>query len=282
MRSSPFGLRLADWRERRRESQLSLALAAGVSQRHISFMESGRARPSRDMVVRLSEVLDIPLRVRNELLTAAGFAPLYADRPLADAEMRAALAALERIIARHEPFPAFVVDRSWRIVMHNDAAEDLLASCFTAELLRGLVTDDRANLMRIMFEPTQMRPRIGNWGLVACRLLERLRREAGGDDQSPSAQLLRELRATCADAQATGEPGALPPTVDIELRVAGTTLRLFNTITTFGTPQDIGLQELRIEMSFPADPETEAHLMARSLIRLRATDPPPKSLKLAT
>jgi transcriptional regulator with XRE-family HTH domain len=258
MTSSPFGTRLTEWRERRRESQLSLALAAGVSQRHISFMESGRAQPSREMVVHLSEVLDLPLRARNELLAAAGFAPLYAERPLADAEMRAALAALERIITHHEPFPALVVDRAWRIVMHNRSAGFLMAEVFGDDAPRALTTDGQVNFMRMMFEPTQMRPRIRNWGLVAQRLIERLRREAGGDDQSPSARLLRELQATVhATIWAKSEQAGLPPTLNLELQLGSATLRLFNTITTFGTPQDVGLHELRIEMSFPCDVETE-------------------------
>jgi transcriptional regulator with XRE-family HTH domain len=115
---------------------LSLALAAGVSQRHISFMESGRAQPSREMIVRLGEVLDIPLRARNELLAAAGFASLYAERPLADGELRGALAALERIIRHHEPFPAFVVDRSWRVILHNRAAASLMMTCFSKAAAR--------------------------------------------------------------------------------------------------------------------------------------------------
>jgi transcriptional regulator with XRE-family HTH domain len=259
MASNQFGKRLVEWRERRRESQLGLALAAGVSQRHISFIESGRAKPSREMIVRLSEVLDIPLRARNELLAAAGFASLYAERPLADTEMRAALSALERIIAHHEPFPAFVVDRYWRIVLQNGAAARLMAACFDDKAIRALASRGRVNFMRMMFERTQMRPRIRNWNSVAPRLLERLRREAGGDDQSPSALLLQELNAVAdVAAEAASDHGSLPPTLDLELQLGRATLRLFNTITTLGTPQDIGLQELRIEMSFPSDAETEA------------------------
>lgn len=237
---------------------MGLALAAGVSQRHISFMESGRARPSREMIVRLSEVLDIPLRARNELLAAAGFASLYAERPLADAEMGAALSALARIIAHHEPFPAFVVDRSWHIVLHNGAAARLMAACFDDGAIRALARHGQVNFMRMMFERMQMRPRIRNWNSVAARLLERLRREAGGDDQSPSALLLRELKSVAEGAaEAANDHGSLPPTLDLELQLGRATLRLFNTITTFGTPQDVGLQELRIEMSFPSNSETE-------------------------
>jgi transcriptional regulator with XRE-family HTH domain len=258
MTSRQFGKRLMEWRERRRESQLGLALAADVSQRHISFIESGRAKPSREMIVRLSEVLDIPLRARNELLAAAGFAPLYAERPLADSEMRAALSALERIIAHHEPFPAFVVDRSWGIVLHNAAAARLMSACFDDGAIRALASDGQVNFMHMMFERTQMRPRIRNWNSVATRLLERLRREAGGDDQSPSARLLQELRSLADGAAEAPNHGSFPPTLNLELQLGRASLRLFNMITTFGTPQDVGLQELRIEMSFPSDAETEA------------------------
>jgi len=258
MNPTPFGKRLAEWRERRRESQLGLALAAGVSQRHISFMESGRAQPSREMIVRLSDVLDIPLRARNELLTAAGFASLYGERPLVDVELQAAFGALQRIIVHQEPYPAFVIDRAWRIVMHNRAAASLMAGCFNEAALVALASDGGVNFMRMMFEPAQMRPRIRNWSSVGPRLLQRLRREAAGDDQSPSAILLRELLTVPDDALGTADDaGSLPPTLDVEMNVASTTLRFFNTITTFGTPQDVGLQELRIEMSFPADAATE-------------------------
>lgn len=256
-----FGRRLSEWRMRRRESQLSLALAANISQRHLSFVESGRTLPSRDMVVRLCDALDIPLRARNELLACAGYAALYSERSLDLMGMKSVRDALARMIGHHEPFPAFVVDRAWRVVMNNAGATRLVAACFDEAMLRSLSRDGSLNLMRMMFEPSQMRPRIRNWGMVGPRLLVRLRNEARGDPSSPSMALLRELGPSVDSGLAgEGHDRIELPIVPVELCVGGATLKLFNTITTFGTPQDVGLQELRIEMSYPMDAETRAFL----------------------
>jgi transcriptional regulator with XRE-family HTH domain len=255
-----FGVRLSEWRARRRESQLGLAISANISQRHLSFVESGRSRPSRDMVVRLCDALDIPLRARNELLISAGYAALYPERALDVAEMQSVREALMRIVNHHEPYPAFVVDREWRVILSNDSATQLFSVCMDTATLQSLSPDGTLNFMRLMFEPAQMRPRIQNWPMVGPRLLARLRREAQGDLRSPSAMLLKELGplANCSlpDDQDRIDLPALP----LELSIRGATLRLFNTITTFGTPQDVGLQELRIEMSYPMDPPTQAFL----------------------
>ena len=210
------------------------------------------------MVVRLSEALDVPLRARNELLISAGYAPLYPERSLVGAEMQSVREALLRIIAHHEPYPAFVVDREWRVMMSNNSAARFVSACLDADAVRTVTSGGALNLMRMMFEPAQMRPRIGNWALVGARLLARLRREAGGDPTSPSLALLSELAPTSNCGELPDDSGVgLSPTVPLEIVIDGATLRLFNTITTFGTPQDVGLQELRIEMSFPADPETD-------------------------
>ena len=263
--ASRFGAGLSEWRARRRESQLSLALGANVSPRHLSYIESGRARPSREMVVRLCEALDIPLRARNELLVSAGYAAVYPERPLERVEMQSVREALRLIVTHHEPYPAFVVDRQWRVVMSNEGATHVVSACLDEETVRGVSPEGALNLMRMMFEPRQMRPRIGNWALVGPRLLARLKREAAGDPASPSAALLGELAVTadCA-VPASEDLELLAPTVPVELFVNGAVLKLFNTITTFGTPQDVGLQELRIEISFPADKETELTLRALS------------------
>jgi hypothetical protein len=154
----------------RRESQLTLALSANVSQRHLSFIEPGCAQPSRDMIVRLCDALDIPLRERNELLNCAGYAALYPERPLEGSEMRSVRDALRRIIDHHEPYPAFVVDRQWRVDMNNEGASRIVAACLDEETVRALSTDGCLNFMRMMFEPTRMRPRILNWTFVAPRL----------------------------------------------------------------------------------------------------------------
>jgi hypothetical protein len=212
------------------------------------------------MVVRLCDALDIPLRARNELLISAGYAALYPERALDVAEMQSVREALMRIVNHHEPYPAFVVDREWRVILSNDSATQLFSVCMDTATLQSLSPDGTLNFMRLMFEPAQMRPRIQNWPMVGPRLLARLRREAQGDLRSPSAMLLKELGplANCSlpDDQDRIDLPALP----LELSIRGATLRLFNTITTFGTPQDVGLQELRIEMSYPMDPPTRAFL----------------------
>jgi transcriptional regulator with XRE-family HTH domain len=255
--SKLFGVRLSEWRVRRKESQLSLALSAEISQRHLSFIESGRARPSRDMVLRLCDALDLPLRARNEMLICAGFAPVYPELPLDSADMASIREALSRIIGNHDPFPAFVVDRAWRVVMHNKAAWRLISLCIDEAAITSLSPDGMLNFMRMMFEPSQMRPRIENWHHIASRLLERLRREGSGDPESPSAALLAELAPSAGyDAHLYWQDDRLSPTVPLELRIGAQTLRLYNTITTFGTSQDVGVQEIRIEMSFPADDDT--------------------------
>jgi transcriptional regulator with XRE-family HTH domain len=255
-----FGVRLSEWRTRRRESQLGLAISANISQRHLSFVESGRSRPSRDMVVRLCDALDIPLRARNELLISAGYAALYPERALDVAEMQSVREALMRIVNHHEPYPAFVVDREWRVILSNDSATQLFSVCMDTATLQSLSPDGTLNFMRLMFEPAQMRPRIQNWPMVGPRLLARLRREAQGDLRSPSAMLLKELGSLANCSLPDDQDRIDLPALPLELSIRGATLRLFNTITTFGTPQDVGLQELRIEMSYPMDPPTQAFL----------------------
>jgi transcriptional regulator with XRE-family HTH domain len=266
--STRFGPRLSEWRAQRRESQLTLALSTNISQRHLSFIESGRAQPSRDMIVRLCDALDIPLRERNELLNCAGYAALYPERPLEGSEMRSVREALRRIIDHHEPYPAFVIDRKWRVVMNNEGAARIVAACLDEETVRGLSADGCLNFMRMMFEPTRMRPRILNWTFVAPRLLARLKREAAGDALSPSSALLNELApiANCGQVS-TEDLETLAPTVPLEISIGGSILTLFNTITTFGTPQDVGLQELRIEMAFPADSKTDLSLRSLRSVR---------------
>ncbi len=269
MPADHFGARLSEWRARRRESQLDLAISANISQRHLSFVESGRTLPSRDMIVRLCDALDIPLRARNELLVAAGYAAFYPERSLDIFEMEGVREALNRIVIHHEPYPAFVVDRGWRVIMSNDSATRLVSMCLDEATIRSLSPDGRLNFMRMMFERSQMRPRIRNWQLIGPRLLTRLRNEARGDPRSPSAALLKELGPAADSSVSPEDQDHLEvPTVPLELLVDGSTLRLFNTITTFGTPQDVGLQELRIEMSFPMDQRSRIFL-AETLARRR-------------
>jgi transcriptional regulator with XRE-family HTH domain len=261
---SSFGSILSEWRADRRFSQLDLALLTGISQRHISFVESGRAQPSRDMIFKLADGLDLPLRARNDLLLAAGFAPAFPERRLDFAGMKAAREALEMILRHHEPYPSIVMDANWNIVMQNAAASRIVAWCVGAHRLAQLFPDGVVNFMQLMFAQDGLRPHVVNWTHTRLALLNRLRREAAGNPASPSRALRREFDS---DTQATGEEimlrdESLDPMLSLELRVGHTRLRLFNTFTTFGTPQDVLLQELRIDMSFPADETTKRFLDA--------------------
>jgi transcriptional regulator with XRE-family HTH domain len=255
---------LREWRRARHVSQLALALGADISQKHLSFIEAGRAHPSREMVLRIATALDLPLRARNELLYAAGYAPLYPERPLTSADMARASAALGRILTHHEPYPAMVLDRAWTIVMRNRAAARIIASCVGPAALSRLAPDGRLNFLRLYFDPHGMRARVRSWSRTAPSLIARVRREALAYPGSPSDTWLRDLLPS-ATTPATTVPSIdevpLEPTVTLELAIApDIVLTLFNTLTTFGTPQDVTLQELRVEMSFPADEESDALL----------------------
>jgi transcriptional regulator with XRE-family HTH domain len=263
MMKSGFGSTLSEWRAVRRLSQLDLALLAGISQRHISFVESGRAQPSRDMIFKLAEALDLPLRARNELFLAAGYAPAYPERRLDLSEMKAAREALELILNHHEPYPAIVMDINWNIVMRNEAASRIVNYCVGADALRQLFPDGMINFVELMFAPNGLRPHIVNWTHSRAALLRRLRREAAGNAGSPSETLRRKFdHDTPRASDISFLEESIDPILPLELRIGDTRLRLFNTFTTFGTPQDVSLQELRIDMSFPADEVTRRFLDA--------------------
>src|SRR5215831_6192698 len=182
-----FGSLLRHWRMLRRMSQLDLALGAELSQRHLSFLESGRARPSRGVVLRISEVLEVPLRHRNELLESVGLAAVYADLPLTSAELDQAREALERILRHHEPYPAMVVDGAWNILMKNCASTRLIGACVAEDDLRRLSSGGYVNFIRLMFDPNGMRPHVRSWDATATYLVGRLRREYNSDPDSPAA-----------------------------------------------------------------------------------------------
>jgi transcriptional regulator with XRE-family HTH domain len=255
-RSPGVGELLRSWRKRRNLSQLELSLDSAISARHLSFVETGRARPSREMVMHLAEQLDVPLRDRNSLLLAAGFAPLYAERPLEDEQMQPALEALERFLRAHEPFPAVVVDGRWNLVAHNGPL-GLLTEGVAAELL-----EPPANALRITLHPEGMAPRIANFGEWSAHLLHRLRRRAAITADIELEALYEELRGypgvelDAPVAQAPGEDVVLP----LRLRHSGHELALLSTISTFGTANDITLAELAVEAFYPADADTAAVL----------------------
>jgi len=259
---SSFGHILSEWRAFRRMSQLDVALAASVSQRHLSFVESGRAQPSREMIFKLAAGLDLPLRARNDLFLAAGYAPAYAERRLDLAEMSSARDALELILLRHEPYPAIVMDARWNIVMQNAGATRIVASCVAADALPRLSSGGAINFMRLMFAADGLRPCIENWPNTRAALLGRLRREAAANPLSPSGQLLRELDDGASATNHVVDERPIDPMLALELRIGDARVRLFSTFATFGTPQDVTLQELRIDMSFPADESTRRWLDA--------------------
>jgi transcriptional regulator with XRE-family HTH domain len=255
---SPVGEVLRHWRRARGISQLGLALEAATTPRHVSFVESGRSQPSREMVLRLARVLDVPLRERNRLLLAAGYAPLYRETGLAGEESAQVRAALERLLHAHEPYPAVVMDRHWDVLDTNAAAR-----AFFGWLLGERPPGAPANVVRLMFDPAGLRPFVRNWEAAADALIQRVHREAvGGFPDPETLALLDEVLALPGVPTAWRLPDlrTIPvPVVPVEFEKDGRALSYFSTVTTLGTPQDAMLQEIRIESFFPADDATAAH-----------------------
>jgi transcriptional regulator with XRE-family HTH domain len=247
------GSLLREWRQRRRLSQLELALEAGISTRHLSFVETGRSRPSPDMVLHLAEQLEVPLREQNQLLLAAGYAPRFSARSLEDPEMKPVREALGRVLDGHEPYPAIAVDRGWNLVASNAALGPLL------EGVAPQLLEPPVNCMQLALHPDGLAPRILNLGQWRAHLLHRLERQiALTDDQ--------ELRALHGDVSAYPGPPAdesmSGEEIMVELRLATDAgeLAFFSTVTTFGTAVDITLAELSIEAFYAADAGTARFL----------------------
>lgn len=251
------GALLQSYRKARQLSQLALATEAGVSSRHLCFVETGRARPSREMVLLLSDTLDVPLRERNTLLLAAGFAPEFVESPLEGPLLTVVRCALDAMLLQHEPFPAVVMNRHWDILITNRAAASLFAFLLEGQLLR-----ESNNVLRLMFHPDGLKPFVSNWSEVAEALLHRVRREAvAGIKDDATAKLLRELLGYPGIPASLGRTAGnrLPTTVPIipvRFHREGREYNFFSTVTTLGTPVDVTAQELRIECFFPADDET--------------------------
>ncbi len=252
---------LKDWRLRRRMSQLALACDAGISTRHLSFVETGRSQPSREMVLRLAERLEVPLRGRNALLVAAGFAPVFPERPLSDPALAAARRAVDVVLTGHEPYPAIAVDRHWTLVAANAAVTPLLAGT-DPRLLQSPV-----NVLRLSLHPDGVAPRIVNLAEWRAHLLERLRHQVEVTADAALDELLRELRGypvpphdIAAQARSAEAYGGV--VVPFQLSTPGGVLSFFSTTTIFGTPMDITLSELAVESFFPADAATAAALTA--------------------
>jgi transcriptional regulator with XRE-family HTH domain len=251
---APLGTLLREWRRRRRLSQLDLALEAGVSARHLSFLETGRSKPSREMVLHLAEELDLPLRDRNQMLIAAGFAPEYAERTIDSPEMAPVREALDLVLNGHEPFPALVVDRWWNLVTAN-ASVGMMTSDVAPELLEPPV-----NVLRLSLHPDGLAPRIVNLGEWRAHLLDRLAREVALTADPRLTELQEELAGYPA-----GEPFEVHGpgiAVPLRLRAGDAELSFFSTVATFGTAIDVTLAELSIEAFFPADTETAEVLRA--------------------
>jgi transcriptional regulator with XRE-family HTH domain len=258
--NQPVGVLLRGWRQRRRLSQLEFASMAAVSPRHLSFIETGRARPSREMVLFLAEYLDVPLRERNTLLLAAGFAPTYRETDLDAVEMRAVREALDQVLAAHEPFPAVVVDRRWNLVSTNQAAT-LFLEGVAAEMLRPPV-----NVVRLSLHPDGLAPRIINLTEWSDHLLARLRRQVlltGDDELRTLEETARRWPGIAAAPHRGGVEEFGELAITLRLRADGGELTFLSTIATFGTAIDITLAELSIEAFLPADPATAAALQAR-------------------
>ncbi len=254
-----FALLLREWRQKRRMSQLDLALTSGVSQRHVSFLESGRSNPSRNMILQLSETLDVPLRDRNAWLTAAGFAPIFRTRALDDPQMGQVMNAVRMMLAAHEPFPAIALDRAWNVRMSNRPFDQL--GTMLGEDIWTRVGGDQRNLMRLFFHPLGIRPLITNWAAVGPMMWRRALKEAEALDGREMKAVLDDL-APLQDPAILRSPAdaALMPVTPFNLLVNGVTLSMFAVVATFGTAQDVTADELRIETLFPADAETEALL----------------------
>ncbi|SHN83415.1 helix-turn-helix domain-containing protein [Bradyrhizobium erythrophlei] len=253
--ASPAGILLRQWRDVRGKTQLDLSFDAGVSQKHISFVESGRSIPSRQMLLDLAQALDVPLRERNELLVAAGYAPVYSGDALEAPVMNSIAKALQRMLRQHEPFPALVIDRHWNVVMTNEAAPALF-NCF----VDLAAWPQPRNLLHLMFDPRGLRPFVANWPETARGLLARVYREALGhviDDKTKALlAALSQYPGVKAEWRAPS-PGSVLPMIPLSLVKGGVTLNYFSLITTVGTPQTVTAEELRLECMFPADDKTE-------------------------
>jgi transcriptional regulator with XRE-family HTH domain len=254
--AQPVGAMLREWRQRRRMTQMDLALEAEVSPRHLSFVETGRSQPSREMLMHLCEELEVPLRERNALLVSAGFAPLYRERLLQDAALEAARKAVELVLEAQKPFPAFALDRHWNMVASNGALPQLYEGV-SAELLAAPV-----NALRLTLHPDGLAPRIANLAEWRAHLLSRLRRQVGLTADPKLVELLRDCSAYPVEGSFEDASLAQEVLVPLRIRTAASVLSFFSTTTVFGSPVDVTLSELAIEAFFPADTATAAAVRA--------------------
>lgn len=248
----PVGELLREWRQRRRLSQLDLALDAEISTRHLSFVETGRAVPSREMVLRLAEQLEVPMRERNALLLAAGFAPMFAERTLDDPALDTVRTAVAVVLERQKPYPAFAIDRHWQVVASNRALPQLYAGVDEA-LLKPPV-----NGMRLSLHPQGLAPRIANLAEWRAHLLARLRRQIELSADATLTALLKEMLSYPAPPHTAPTPSPTAVLVPLQIATPAGVLSFFSTTTVFGTPLDVTLAEMAVELFFAADTATEA------------------------
>jgi transcriptional regulator with XRE-family HTH domain len=251
---APVGRLLREWRERRRLSQLELSIQADISTRHLSFVETGRSRPTPEMIVRLTEQLDVPLRERNQLLLAGGYAPAYPQHGLDEPELESVRDALRQVLRGHEPYPALLINRWWDLVEGNDAAGRLIAGC-AAHLLEPPV-----NVLRLSLHPDGLAGRISNLGQWRAHLLSQLHRRAGQTGDPRLARLEQELRSYPGSTD--GPSAATDVVLPLRLRAGDRELSLFSIEAHVGTATDVTVEELVIETFYPADAETAAALRA--------------------
>ncbi len=251
--TSPFGTVLKEWRAVRRMSQLDLGSEADVSPRHISFLESGRSKPSRTMVLHLAETLSMPRGERNRLLTSAGFAPVYTAHDVGEPAMEPVHRAIARTLDRHDPYPGIVLDRHWHVVDANRGAVALFE-------LMGV--GPRPDMLGLFLDPAGLRTLVSNWPMVGYFMLSRLRTESaamGGDEVLDAA--IADL--TADESIAPPDAGPLPPTITTDLVVGDLTLSMFSTIAQFGSAEDLALADQRIELFFPGDGPSDEFLRSR-------------------
>jgi len=264
----PIGKHLRDWRQRRRLSQLNLAGDAEISARHLSFLETGRAHPSREMILRLAEQLDIPIRERNVLLVAAGFAPIFPERRLNDPALAPANDAIMLALDAHKPYPAFGLDRLWRVIASNSALPELFEGVHE-ELLAPPI-----NALRISLHPRGLAPRIANLAVWRAHLLYRLRRQIDLTADAALVDLQRELLSYPAPSETIEHP-ADQAMIPLQIHVGGKLLSFFSTTMIFGTAADVTLSELALEFFFPANAQTAARVRDFAASRERALDSAP-------
>ena len=259
VRGTELGALLKEWRGARGKSQIDLSLDSGVSQRHVSFIESGRSTPSREVLLALAEALDIPLRDRNALLLSAGYAPMYSERAWDAAEMQGLTRAIGRVLRQHNPFPAVVMDRYWNVVMTNESAPRFFNS-----FIDMTAREEPRNLLHLMFDPQGMRPFIKDWEKLAHGLIQRVYRESiGRVVDSRTRKLLEDLLKYPGVPAKWGSPGGsnvadTTPVISYSFLWGAHVLNYFSMVATVGSPNAVEAQELRIECLFPSDPETEA------------------------